>query len=347
MSRRTRARLYPVHDLPDHGIRALLEDPDNLHDLLEEAAPELVPHLDFAHIRFVQRDFALEDWRERQNDVFLVIPYRELGRRPLLICILIEHLNSVDPAMPLRMFVYAVLYWEKRWKAWEKRKPRPRQLLLPTVLGVVFYTAAAPWNGPRSIEEMLDGPEALVEGSPHWQLRFVELRDRQPEEWVEDPRPWWTTMAVLRGERLGTARFRQVFGRALQRLQAVQPKDRVRWEELMRFAIALGQRRREAGEQEALREVALDSQEDAVRRRRVASMWNVIKGSWEEDVLKRGAVQGELKARRDDLEFLLADRFGPLPETLLAQLRQTNDPERLRAALRQVPRLHDLSEFRL
>ncbi len=347
MPRHARRHLNPVHDLPDHAIRALLQNPDNVRDLMEEAAPELAPHLDFARMRIVQRDFALDDWRERQNDLFLVIPYRDPDHRPLLICILIEHQSKSDPAMPIRMFCYAVLYWEKRWKTWADRKPRPKHLRLPTVLGVVYYTGSSPWSGPRSLGEMLDGPAALIRKSPQWDLHFLELRSRQPEEWAEDPRPWWTAMAVLRGERVGGVRFQQVFARVLHRLEALCPQDRVRCEDLTRFNLALAQRRRGPGEMETLREVALASQEEAVHRRRMLSMWNVVKGSWEEEVLKRGEARGTLNARREALQFLLSDRFGPLPESVLARLQQADDPEQLWVALQQIPHLGDLSEFRL
>ena len=351
----SRTHSVVVHNLPDHAIRELLDHPDNLRELVEEAAPELVPHLNFRRARVEKRDYALEDWRERQNDLLIRIPYHAPGRRPILICILIEHQSTSSPVMPLRMLVYAVLYWEKKWKTWTEREPHGKTLRLPAVLGIVFYTGVVRWKGPRSIAEMIDGPEALRKGSPSWDLRFVELRDRKPEEWARDPRPWWTALAVLRGDRLRAKAFREVFAESLERLQPLHREDRVRWEDLMRFVIALAQRRRVLSEVADLHAAALASQQQVARRRRVNEMWNVVKGSLEDEALKRGEARGEargvvlgrLESRREDLQRLLERRFGPLPEPVRQRIGAESDPERLAGALVSVLDITELAEFRL
>ena len=47
------------------------------------------------------------------------LPYRdEAGARCLVICVLVEHQSTTDPAMPLRLLLCAVLFWEQEWKAW-------------------------------------------------------------------------------------------------------------------------------------------------------------------------------------------------------------------------------------
>jgi hypothetical protein len=55
----------------------------------------------------------------------------------------------------------------------------------------------------------------------------------------------------------------------------------------------------------------------------------------------------EIHTRQEDLRLLLEERFGPLPETLAAQIAAIADAERLRNALRQVVHLRSLEDLAL
>jgi hypothetical protein len=57
--------------------------------------------------------------------------------------------------------------------------------------------------------------------------------------------------------------------------------------------------------------------------------------------------RGQLLNSRDNLRLLLEERFSPLPEELVARIEATEDPERLRNALRQVVHIRSLSELEL
>src|SRR6266516_2143786 len=60
-----------------------------------------------------------------------------------------------------------------------------------------------------------------------------------------------------------------------------------------------------------------------------------------------GEVRGELRAYRKLLRSLLEDRFGALPDALLAHITIIEDPDRLQAAARQVYQVQSLEEFQL
>src|SRR5207248_7725910 len=109
--------------------------------------------------RFLDREFPLDDWRRREADLPFEIPYRTgLGEVLALVCLLIEHQSSADPAMPLRLLYFAVTYWERQWRAWEQAAaPRP-PLRLRSVLPIVLYTAATPWDSNRTLTDLLDEP---------------------------------------------------------------------------------------------------------------------------------------------------------------------------------------------
>src|SRR5437867_9989153 len=119
----------PLHDFPDRAIRRLLEDPRNLRELLTEIVPELAARLDFEAVEKVDRSFLMEDWRRREADLFLRIPFRtDEAQPPVLVCVLVEHQSGPDPRMPLRVLLYGVLYWEREWKAWEDNHPPGKPL---------------------------------------------------------------------------------------------------------------------------------------------------------------------------------------------------------------------------
>jgi hypothetical protein len=57
--------------------------------------------------------------------------------------------------------------------------------------------------------------------------------------------------------------------------------------------------------------------------------------------------QSALQTRRADLRTLLEDKFGPLPSTVVQQIEAVNDLDRLKAAIRQVSRIQNLTDLQL
>src|SRR3954465_347152 len=99
----------PLRDFPDHAMRRMLEDPANLRDLVAAALPHLVDRLDFSRVEYEPREFLMEDWRKRECDLFVRVPFRpDSGPGHVLVCVLVEHQSSPDPRLPLRTLVYAV-----------------------------------------------------------------------------------------------------------------------------------------------------------------------------------------------------------------------------------------------
>jgi hypothetical protein len=149
----------PLRDFPDRAIRRLLIHPHNLRDLIADVAGELAAALDFDRSEPLDREFLLEDWRRRESDLLFRVPFRAPETAPpALVCVLVEHQSVPDPTMPLRMLLYAVLSWEREWKAWEEGHPRGQPLGLTPVLPVVFHTGREPWRTNRELAELFVGP---------------------------------------------------------------------------------------------------------------------------------------------------------------------------------------------
>src|SRR5437867_8545568 len=109
-----------LHDFPDRAIRRLLHDPSNLSELIAALLPDLVARFDFSQLRPAERDFLLDDWRGRESDLLFRLPFRPLtdapALPPALVCLLVEHQSEPDRLMPLRVLLYAVLFWEREWR---------------------------------------------------------------------------------------------------------------------------------------------------------------------------------------------------------------------------------------
>jgi hypothetical protein len=210
----------PLHDFADRSIREQLQNPANLRDLLRDVVPHLVDGFDFAKSEFLKPQFPLEGWRYRESDLLFRVPYRAAeGEMPVLVCVLIEHQSRPDPRMPLRTLLYAVLYWEREWKEWEKSKPPRPPFQLSPVLPIVFHTGPGPWNSNRRLTDLLARPELFHAFAPQWEPFFWDLAERSPETLLRAAGEWLQALAVVRAEREPSDAFMQVLSGVLQQLQ--------------------------------------------------------------------------------------------------------------------------------
>src|SRR4051794_6150691 len=193
-----RERPSVPHDFPDRVIRDALVHPANLRALVGRVAPEVAEKLDFERREVVNRSYLLDDWRRREADVLVRIPYRDApGDLEVLVCILVEHQSGPDQAMPLRMLLYAVLFWEQEWKAWETRHDRGQPLRLTPVLPIVLHPGPSPWDTNRSLEELFGAPESARVWAPRWPALWWDLPEHEPADLLEAGEAWWQTLAVV------------------------------------------------------------------------------------------------------------------------------------------------------
>jgi len=340
----------PLHDFPDRAIRLLQADPANLRELIADLLPDLVERFDFSRLEDAGREFVLEDWRRRENDLLFRLPFRTAGgeaERWALVCLLIEHQSEPDPVMPLRVLLYAVLFWESEWRSWQAAHPAGERLRLTPVIPLVFHTGERRWHTNRALVDLFDGPEEVERFAPHWPILFWDLAERSTEELLDATGEWLASLAVVRAERAEAAEFREVFAAALRRLEPLRELQPMRWHDLLWFVLSWGVRRRPGGEQGALLEAARSSQMELKHRDEVGKLSSAVVETWEQELVVRGRAEGAISARQEDLRLLLEARFGPLPEALAAQIAAIHDAERLRDALQQVVHLHSLEELNL
>lgn len=275
----------PLHDFPDRAIRRLLEDPHNLRDLIAAVLPDLVDRFDFERLERPPRTFLLDDWRRRESDMLFRLPIRaEESAPPALVCLLIEHQSEPDPPMPLRVLVYAALYWEQEWKAWETSHEADQPLRLSPIIPIVLHTGSATWRTNRTMADLLAGPEAVRAFAPDWRPLFWDLAEHRPEELLQVMGEWLAALAVVRAERADEAAFREIFASVLRRLESLSEAERVRWHDLLWFVLSWGLRRRPGQERERLLEAAEGSQAVVAHREEVKRMSDIIVRTWEQEL---------------------------------------------------------------
>jgi hypothetical protein len=334
----------PLHDFPDRAIRRLLEHPANLADVLAAVAPTLAPHFDCTRAELVNREFTLQNWQQHELDLLFRIPFRADGEeQAALVCVLVEHQSRPDPVMPLRMLVYAVLYWQRQWQQWAAGHEDAEPLRLNLVLPIVFHTGPRPWRTNRSLNDLFPGIDLLQSLVPVWPILVWDITEHEPRELLDSARAWLQALAVVRAERTGRDEFHGVLTEVLRRLEIFSSADSVRWKDLLWFVLSWSMRRRPPEEKDDWQQTVLTSQENAVHNEEVHAVSEVAWKTMEDVVEERG----ELKGRRNALKEVLEEKFGPLPEPLIQRIDTTADLDRLRAAARQVLHISALDELAL
>ncbi|MDD3251344.1 MAG: Rpn family recombination-promoting nuclease/putative transposase [Lachnospiraceae bacterium] len=130
------------------------------------------------------------------SELEILKKYRDTIRvyddRMVLMIMGIENQEDIHYAMPLRQMLYDVMRYEEQRKTIEDRHKKKRDLrgaeyvsgiaktdrLMP-VLTMVVYWGSKPWDGPKSLHEMLDIPPVLAhyKGSINdYKMNLMEVR---------------------------------------------------------------------------------------------------------------------------------------------------------------------------
>jgi hypothetical protein len=207
----------PPRNLPDQVIRDSLTHAANLREFLNEVLPRLADGFDCEHANPISREFLWDDWRNREADLPLEIPFHSsAGEWTAIVCVLIEHQSDTDTMMPLRALYFGVGYWDRKLKSWASQKPPRSPLKLPPVLPIILYTGPTPWGSNRTITDLLGEPKEFHAFAPKWEPIFWNLADYTPRQLLDSSSPWMRMLAVIRVERAEQDEFQAVFAEAVR-----------------------------------------------------------------------------------------------------------------------------------
>lgn len=123
-----------------------------------------------------------------------------------------ENQSEIHYGMPIRMLLYDAVQYGEQMRKKQKENKEAGSLKTPAeylsgihkgekflpVVSVVFYYGEKPWDGPVTLEEMIDLPEGfeeLKEFLPTYKMHLVEPGNIDPDSYSGD---WKTILEVLR-----------------------------------------------------------------------------------------------------------------------------------------------------
>jgi hypothetical protein len=267
--------------------------------------------------------------------------------------------------IPLKTYIYAALYWEWQWRAWEKTPaPRPDLDLTP-LIPIVLFTGPRPWGSARHFRELFRAPPELTSYVPDWQPVFWELADYSTEQLLHQPSVFLKSLAILKAEpsdfTTATALFREVF----DQIDSLHATHHSRWAEALAFLFGWSHNKRPANERPLWHDFALQLRQESERYREIAQMSQTIAQSYIEEGKQLGREEGKQLGREEGkqlgreegkqlgrleeakalLVLLAEDRLGTPDAPIRVALDALTDLARIQRMVRQASRSASWSEL--
>jgi hypothetical protein len=298
-------------------------------------------------MQLVKLKYLLDDWRERECDLLIRLPFKDpAGLGHLLVCILLEHQSTIDQAMPLRMLLTAVLFWQDEWQKWKSHHKRGEPLRLTPVLPVVLYTGIKEWDSNRVLADLFEVPQVWKPWLPSWPMPLWDLTKHSVAGLLASQEPLWRVLAVARAELAAADEFGDVFRDVLVQLEPLAGVSKVDWDQLVKLVLYWALYRRPDREHQGLIEAARANVHDVNLKKEIQTMTQLLEKSYEQEVFERGLARGKAEALRGTLESLLRQRFPEVPEGVRQRIA-TADVASLERAISQVLIIPSLGELPL
>jgi hypothetical protein len=258
----------PLHPFWDRSIRGLLRRPKHLRALIGLFDPDLAERLDFERLERIERSFVLEDYRQREADLVVRLPYQaDAGQQEVIVYLLLEHQSTVDAWMPFRLLFYMLRIWDEERKRVEATDEGAG---LSPIIPAVFYTGTRPWTASRKFESLIGVP-ALAGFAPRFDILYCGLADTKPAA-LEAIGPFgWALRAYQRAD-ADRPEFAAVLARAARAFSAIRPLLGDEWRELFRFLYLLIRHRRPQEEANELKKILEAAADDPKTRTELMTM---------------------------------------------------------------------------
>jgi hypothetical protein len=340
-----------VRRFPANGMKLLLEHPLNVRDLLRAAQSKYAPSIDFARMRRAGTTFVQRDYRHVECDVVLTAPFRGKGKagraRTVLLYVLIEHQSEPEGLMILRVLDYVVQIYRHQER--EARRLTKGAIQLTPVLPVVFSTGTLSWEGVGRLSDVVELAEEFGDQVPALEPLFVNLSTLGEDQLTREGGYFGRLLHLVQQRRAPAERFEGLLRREVGALEAMRPKERTRWQELLSYLVALVYHDRDPGEHPRCQEVIEAAVAADPERREVSvmgkSMADVLREEGQKLGEKLGEKKGELRAQRRTLLFQMEEKFGEVPAETLAKVKSTKDVKQLEQWLKRLvtaKRIEDL-----
>ncbi len=337
-----------ARNFPDSGIQLLFEDPLNVRDALNIAAPDFVDRIDFSQLERIRATFVLKNFRKRESDLVFTAPFdARRGRRKnaITIYILIEHQSDPDPLMGFRMLFYMMLIWDKQREQWMKDHKSYRGFRFQPILPLVFYTGTKEWKSLDGLVERMAFAETFEEFIPDPKLLFLNLRDTPPDTIIEQGGWFGWLMRVVQARQSSLAEFRAVVREATEQLETMPEKQKNRWLNLVSFMEALIYHYRDADEVPVIQQEIEDVVESQEYLKEIEAMKNSYAQTLKRAGKREGKREGKLDGQQKILIRQLSQKFGGISVEVTRIIESTQDEEQLELWLDKVLFTESIDDF--
>ncbi len=345
--------MQTTNELPycfsDRSIRDELKKIPNLRDFLLDAIPEVAKDLDFEHVEFLDGEFITDDWRGRESDLLVRIPW--IGgdeALPVLICVLIEHQSRPDPRISFRTLLYAVLHWDREWKAWETQTAPRDEFKLTPIIPIVLHTGPQQWGRVKTVGDLFVGPDLFKVFAPQWSVLVWDLAEKSPQSLLSSTAFWLKSLAVLRAGSLLIEVFEETLPQFIAELEALSVTDSMRWHDLKRFVLSWCIKLRDASERDRVFRIAQQAELSRFQQepKAMPSIADSLLEQGRTEGHSGGFIRGQHRERREMLEYFLQSQFGDVPVDIQDWIIEHEDSDVLRTATQRVVRMQSIDEFR-
>ncbi len=337
----------------DRSYKLIFSNPEMIRDLFIGFVDEpWVAEVDFSTLEREPNSYITDDLRERLDDIIWRV---NIKGQPVYVYILLEFQSEVDPIMAVRIMGYLALLYQDII-ATGKLLPNGK---LPPVFPIVLYNGKTKWWAKRDIDELIEQlPGGLLAYMPHLRYFLVEIGV------VDETAQFSLKNLAAALMRLEKSRDAQAMATAIEAL-----KDWLRAPERTRlrrcFTVWIGR-------------VLLPARMPGIKQRELR---NILEGNtmlaeritewteqWQQEGWQKGHQQGRQEGRQEGVQLgrqegvqlgrqegvqlgqaqllqkQLEMRFGPLPDWVLAYLRDASTEELGRWSLRifDQPSLQDI-----
>jgi hypothetical protein len=336
---------------PENGMKLLLEHPLNVRDLLQFSESNLVAGIDFGGMKRVATTFVQRDYRHIECDVVLTAPFRppgaSRGSKTILVYMLIEHQSLPEEVMILRVLEYVVQIYKYQEREWLRGHQSLAGIRLSPVLPVVFYTGTRRWDDLGSLSDLVELGELFGPLVPALKPLFINLSGLAAERLVSAGGFFGRLLHVVQQREAPAATFEGLLREEVVALEAMHPRQRARWLELLSYLLALVYHERNPAEHHSLRETVEESVAAGALQREVKAMAKTIAEMFREEGEKKGEKKGEIRTLRRTLLELLEEKFGAVPAAKQALVKATTDPKQLRLWLKRFANAHTLDDVQI
>jgi predicted transposase/invertase (TIGR01784 family) len=280
--------------------------------------PEIVRHVDWSSLEVVPASFVDPELADQHADLLYSV---RLAGRAAFVYLLLEHKSRVDPRTPFQLLRYLVRIWERFLKEAEEAAG------LPAILPLVVYHGRSGWTAARELLELVDlDPELrplVAPFVPTFRFLLDDLAVEDEEALAQRTLSALATLALLclkrareSGDLLAELR------RWTQAIRAVLA-SRNGAEALMTVFSYIMRVAKLAPDE--LRDLLVEAGEGAGSE--LMTTFEDLAKIVRENALEEGREEGRTEGRAEILLRLLRARFGTLPGSVLARVRQAESEQ--------------------